>query len=135
MCCRGWHSGSMHLTVSQTSEGSIPSLGTVHGFGFKIKTYSNGRIIKTKEKRNNTRGHGHRYLARLFLSVLCNSVFYMLYVICFKNFICEPKLLYGTINIYGCVHQKSPAVPATFFEFDETFTANRACYSDHFGIR
>ncbi len=84
----------MHLTVSQTSEGSIPSLGTVHGLGFKIKMYGNGRIVKNEgeKRKNNTRGHGHRCLAK----IVCFLFFVILFSICYRHLIFRkrPKKLY-----------------------------------------
>ena len=39
---------------------------------------------------------------------------------------------YIYVYIYGCIHQKSPAHPENFSDFDETFRVCGGLYADHF---
>ncbi len=56
----------MHLTVSQRSEGSIPSLGTTTMMVMEEQKKGE-EYIPYEEKANNTGGHGYQALANLFV--------------------------------------------------------------------
>jgi hypothetical protein len=84
---RGWYMGSMHMSVTQISKVSIPSLGSVHRPGFETKMYGNGRTVKNegeKEKQYMCTWSSMPRQDCLF-SILCNSVLYMLSLSCFVS--------------------------------------------------